>query len=76
MAPGNHELLFWSGVAAAQSGDLPTAVERVRDAIRLQPGWRELLGPALDAEIAPRRGQPPCARRWTRPTTCNKRASG
>jgi uncharacterized Ntn-hydrolase superfamily protein len=52
LAPGNHELLFWAGLAAAQSGDLPTALERVREAIRLQPGWRELLR-RLDAEIAP-----------------------
>jgi uncharacterized Ntn-hydrolase superfamily protein len=52
LAPGNHELLFWAGLAAAQSGDLPTALDRVREAIRLQPGWRELLG-RLDAEIAP-----------------------
>jgi uncharacterized Ntn-hydrolase superfamily protein len=52
LAPGNHELLFWAGLAAAQSGDLPTALERVREAIRLQPGWRELLG-RLDPEIAP-----------------------
>jgi uncharacterized Ntn-hydrolase superfamily protein len=52
LAPGNHELLFWAGLAAAQSGDLPTALERVREAIRLQPGWHELLG-RLDAEIAP-----------------------
>jgi uncharacterized Ntn-hydrolase superfamily protein len=52
LAPGNHELLFWAGLAAAQSGDMPTALERVREAIRLQPGWRELLG-RLDAEIAP-----------------------
>jgi uncharacterized Ntn-hydrolase superfamily protein len=52
LAPGNHELLFWAGLAAAQAGDLPTALERVREAIRLQPGWRELLG-RLDAEIAP-----------------------
>jgi uncharacterized Ntn-hydrolase superfamily protein len=52
LAPGNHELLFWAGLAAAQSGDMPTAVERVREAIRLQPGWHELLG-RLDAEIAP-----------------------
>jgi uncharacterized Ntn-hydrolase superfamily protein len=52
LAPGNHELLFWAGLAAAQSGDLPTALERVREAIGLQPGWRELLG-RLDAEIAP-----------------------
>ena len=52
LAPGNHELLFWAGMAAAQAGDLPTAVDRVREAIRLQPGWRELLG-RLDSEIAP-----------------------
>jgi uncharacterized Ntn-hydrolase superfamily protein len=52
LAPGNHELLFWAGLAAAQAGDLPTALERVREAIRLQPGWHELLG-RLDAEIAP-----------------------
>jgi uncharacterized Ntn-hydrolase superfamily protein len=52
LAPGNHELLFWAGLAAAQSGDLPTALERVREAIRLQPGWHELLE-RLDAEIAP-----------------------
>ena len=52
LAPGNHELLFWAGLAAAQLGDMPTAVERVREAIRLQPGWHELLG-RLDAEIAP-----------------------
>ncbi|HEX5900083.1 MAG TPA: DUF1028 domain-containing protein [Solirubrobacteraceae bacterium] len=52
LAPGNHELLFWAGLAAAQAGDLPTALQRVREAIRLQPGWRELLD-RLDAEIAP-----------------------
>ena len=52
LAPGNHELLFWAGMAAAQAGDMPTALERVREAIRLQPGWRELLG-RLDSEIAP-----------------------
>jgi Flp pilus assembly protein TadD len=52
LAPGNHELLFWAGMAAAQAGDMPTALERVREAIRLQPGWRELLA-RLDADIAP-----------------------
>jgi uncharacterized Ntn-hydrolase superfamily protein len=52
LAPGNHELLFWAGLAAAQAGDLPTALERVREAIRLQPGWRELLE-RLGPEIAP-----------------------
>jgi uncharacterized Ntn-hydrolase superfamily protein len=52
LAPANHELLFWAGLAAAQAGDLPTALQRVREAIRLQPGWRELLD-RLDGEIAP-----------------------
>ncbi len=52
LAPGNHELLFWAGLAAAQAGDMPTAVDRVREAIRLQPGWRELLA-RLEPEIAP-----------------------
>ena len=31
---------------------MPAVIERVREAITLQPGWRELLG-RLDAEIAP-----------------------
>lgn len=52
LAPGNHELLFWSGLAAGQAGDLPTALERVRGAIALQPGWRELLD-RLEPDIAP-----------------------
>lgn len=52
LAPGNHELLFWAGLAAAQAGDLPLALERVREAVRLEPGWRELLG-RLEPEIAP-----------------------
>jgi uncharacterized Ntn-hydrolase superfamily protein len=52
LAPGNHELLFWSGLAAAQGGDLDTALERVRRAIAMQPGWRELLE-RLQPDIAP-----------------------
>lgn len=51
-APDNHELLFWAGLAAAQSGDMPTALQRVRRAIELQPGWRDLLG-RLEPDIAP-----------------------
>jgi uncharacterized Ntn-hydrolase superfamily protein len=51
-APGNHELLFWSGLATARAGDLEGGVEQVREAIRLQPGWKELLG-RLEPEIAP-----------------------
>jgi hypothetical protein len=52
LAPGNHELLFWAGLAAAQAGDLPTGLDRVRAAIVLQPGWRDLLG-RLSPDIAP-----------------------
>jgi uncharacterized Ntn-hydrolase superfamily protein len=52
LAPGSHELLFWSGLAAAQGGDMDTALRRVREAIALQPGWTELLG-RLEPDIAP-----------------------
>jgi len=31
---------------------MPTALQRVREAIRLQPGWRELLD-RLEPDIAP-----------------------
>jgi uncharacterized Ntn-hydrolase superfamily protein len=52
LAPGSHELLFWSGLAAAQGGDMDTALRRVREAIALQPGWAELLE-RLQPDIAP-----------------------
>lgn len=52
LAPDSHELLFWSGMAAATAGDLPTAVQRVRRAIELQPGWADLL-PRLGPDVAP-----------------------
>ena len=52
IAPDNHELLFWAGLAAAQGGDLALGLERVRQAIELQPGWRALLD-RLEPDIAP-----------------------
>jgi uncharacterized Ntn-hydrolase superfamily protein len=52
LAPGSHELLFWSGLAAAQGGDMDTALRRIREAIALQPGWAELLE-RLQPDIAP-----------------------
>ena len=52
LAPDSDELLFWAGLAAAQSGDMDLALERVRRAIELQPTWRELLG-RLGPEHAP-----------------------
>jgi uncharacterized Ntn-hydrolase superfamily protein len=51
-APGNHELLFWAGLATARAGDVARGLDQVREAIRLQPGWKELLG-RLEPEIAP-----------------------
>ncbi len=51
-APDNHELLFWAGLGAAQSGDLDTGAARVRQAIAMQPGWKVLLG-RLPADVAP-----------------------
>jgi len=52
LAPDNDELLFWAGLAAAQAGDMDTALDRVRRAIAVQPGWRDLLG-RLSPDIAP-----------------------
>jgi uncharacterized Ntn-hydrolase superfamily protein len=52
VAPDNHELIFWAGLALAQAGDLEDGVEHVRRAIAMQPGWRELLA-RLEPEIAP-----------------------
>jgi uncharacterized Ntn-hydrolase superfamily protein len=52
LAPDNHELLFWAGLGAAQSGDMDTAVARVRESIAMQPGWKVLLG-RLPADVAP-----------------------
>ena len=52
LAPDNDELLFWSGLAAAQGGDVQTALDRVRRAIEVRPGWQELLD-RLQPDIAP-----------------------
>jgi tetratricopeptide (TPR) repeat protein len=52
LAPDNHELLFWAGLGSAQSGDLDTAVARVRQAIAMHPGWEKLL-PKLPSDVAP-----------------------
>jgi uncharacterized Ntn-hydrolase superfamily protein len=52
MQPGNHELLFWSGLGIAQAGDVAAGAERVARAVEWQPGWREVLA-TLSEEIAP-----------------------
>ena len=43
LAPENHELLFWSGLGLAKTGDLDGGVARVREAIAQHRQWRELL---------------------------------
>ena len=52
VAPDNHELLFWSGLAMVQAGEQDEGLRRVGEAIERHPGWRELL-PRLSEEIAP-----------------------
>jgi uncharacterized Ntn-hydrolase superfamily protein len=52
LAPANDELLFWAGLALAQGGDLEGGIERVRSAIEMHSGWRDLLE-RLEPEIAP-----------------------
>ena len=52
LAPGNHELLFWAGLGAVQTGELARGLGLVREAIAMQPGWSLLL-PRLSAEVAP-----------------------
>jgi uncharacterized Ntn-hydrolase superfamily protein len=52
IAPDNHELLFWAGLAEFGHGDRSAGLAQVRRAIELQPGWRELLG-RLSPDVAP-----------------------
>jgi len=52
LVPDSHELLFWSGLGRAQGGDLDGGAELVREAVAMQPGWRELLG-RIPPEMAP-----------------------
>lgn len=52
LAPDNHELLFWSGLAVYALGDTADGLDRVRRAIAMQPGWAQLL-PRLAEDIAP-----------------------
>jgi uncharacterized Ntn-hydrolase superfamily protein len=52
LAPDNHELRYWGGLGAAQSGDLELAVAEVSAAIAAHPPWRELLD-KLPPQVAP-----------------------
>jgi uncharacterized Ntn-hydrolase superfamily protein len=52
IAPGSDELLFWSGLARAQAGDLEGGVAAVRQAVEENPNWLVLLD-RLSPEFAP-----------------------
>jgi uncharacterized Ntn-hydrolase superfamily protein len=52
LAPASDELVFWGGLGMVQAGDLEGGVERVRSAIEMHSGWRDLLA-RLEPEIAP-----------------------
>jgi uncharacterized Ntn-hydrolase superfamily protein len=52
LAPASEELVFWAGLGMVQAGDLEAGVERVRSAIEMHSGWRDLLA-RLEPGIAP-----------------------
>ena len=52
IAPSSDELLFWSGLALAQAGDLEGGVAAVRRAAEENPNWLVLLE-RLSPEFAP-----------------------
>jgi uncharacterized Ntn-hydrolase superfamily protein len=52
LAPDSHELRFWGALAAAQAGDLETAVAEARVAISMRPAWLTLLS-RLPESVAP-----------------------
>jgi uncharacterized Ntn-hydrolase superfamily protein len=52
LAPENHELLFWAGLAEFDHGDREAGLDQVRRAIGMQPGWHGLLS-RLSPDIAP-----------------------
>jgi uncharacterized Ntn-hydrolase superfamily protein len=52
LAPESDELLFWSGLALAHSGDEDAGVDAVRRAIAVHPGWATLLE-RLSPDFAP-----------------------
>jgi tetratricopeptide (TPR) repeat protein len=52
LAPNSDELLFWSGLARAQTGDLEGGVAAVRRAVEENPNWLVLLD-RLSPDFAP-----------------------
>jgi uncharacterized Ntn-hydrolase superfamily protein len=52
LLPDNHELLFWAGLTAVQSGNVEGGIAQVRRAIAAHPRWATLL-PMIPAAVAP-----------------------
>jgi uncharacterized Ntn-hydrolase superfamily protein len=52
LAPDSDELLFWAGLAVAQSGDVEAGAATVRRAAEVQPNWLVLLD-RLSLDFAP-----------------------
>src|SRR6185503_18896422 len=52
LAPGSDELLFWSGLAIANAGDVEEGAAVVRRAAEVQPNWLVLLE-RLSPDFAP-----------------------
>jgi uncharacterized Ntn-hydrolase superfamily protein len=52
LAPQSDELLFWAGLALAQTGDLAGGTDAVRRAAAVHPGWLTLLE-RLSPDFAP-----------------------
>jgi hypothetical protein len=52
LAPESDELLFWAGLALAQTGDLEAGADAVRRAASVHPGWLTLLD-RLSPDFAP-----------------------
>ena len=52
LAPQSDELLFWAGLALAQTGDLAGGADAVRRAAAVHPGWLTLLD-RLSPDFAP-----------------------
>ena len=52
LAPESDELLFWAGLALAQTGELEAGVDAVRRAAEVHPNWLVLLD-RLSPDFAP-----------------------
>lgn len=52
LAPSNPEMIFWSGIALLQAGEVEAGLDRIRGLIDERPGWAELIK-RVPPEIAP-----------------------